>query len=277
MKKILVSFIIILILGGAVFFFGWVQFRVPAGSYGVMRSRTHGLDTALIREGEFRWEWYAVIPTNVEITVFTLKPVEQTIGISGSLPSGDIYASFAGLEADFSYEYSGSLSFMVKPDVLPGLTAARGIASQEDLEAYQRRLSDEITAFSVRCLEEYAGEGGGLLESAGDKLEGDILSAYPDIENLFCTIRAARFPDYALYRAVRKTYEDYVTEQQRILEPGIFASANRYADTRLRLDELAKYGELLTKYPILLQYLALEKGEAAGNLRGSPVVVPDSE
>ena len=27
----------------------------------------------------------------------------------------------------------------------------------------------------------------------------------------------------------------------------------------IRLDELEKYGELLTKYPILLQYLALEK------------------
>jgi hypothetical protein len=261
MKKILAYFFILLILGGAVFFFGWVQFRVPPGSYGVMRSKTHGIDGAVIREGEFRWEWYAVIPANVEIAVYSLKPVEQAIGISGSLPSGDVYASFAGLEADFSYEYSGSLSFMIRPDVLPALTADRGIANQEELEAYQRRLSDEIVSFSVRRLEEYAGEGDELLEAAGDKLEGDILGAYPDIENLFCTVRAARFPDFALYRAVRKTYEDYVVEQQRSLEPGIFASANRYADARLRLEELAKYGELLTRYPILLQYLSLEKGE----------------
>jgi hypothetical protein len=261
MKKVVFVFFTLLILGGIIFFFGWVQYRVPSGSYGVMRSKTHGVDTAVIREGEFRWEWYAVIPMNAEVAVYTLKPIEQAIGIRGSLPSGDIYASFAGLEADFSYEYSGSLSFMLKPDTLPALTADRGIANQEELEAYQRRLADEIVSFSVRRLEEYAGEGDELLESAADRLEADILRAYPDIENLFCAIRAARFPDFALYRAVRKTYENYITEQQKILEPGIFSSANRYADARFRLDELAKYGELLTKYPILLQYLALEKGE----------------
>jgi hypothetical protein len=39
--------------------------------------------------------------------------------------------------------------------------------------------------------------------------------------------------------------------------------------SQLRFDELAKYGELLTKYPILLQYLSIENNQpgitAAGN------------
>jgi len=30
----------------------------------------------------------------------------------------------------------------------------------------------------------------------------------------------------------------------------------------MRLDELAQYGELLTRYPILLEYLLIERGPA---------------
>jgi hypothetical protein len=261
MKKIVIAFFIILILGGAAFFFGWVQFRVPPGSYGVMRSKTHGLDTAVIREGEFRWAWYAIIPTNAEIAVFSPKPVEQPIRVTGSLPSGNFYASFAELDADFSYEYTGSLSFSVRPDYLPVLMAERGVSNQEDLEAFERRIAGELASFSIRRLGKYAEEGHDLTKLSTDKLRDDILREYPYIENPFCSIDTARYPDPALYNSLRKLYEDYLAGQQKSLESGISPPANRHINARLRLDELAKYGELLTKYPILLQYLALERGE----------------
>jgi hypothetical protein len=32
---------------------------------------------------------------------------------------------------------------------------------------------------------------------------------------------------------------------------------------RMRLDELAQYGELFTRYPVLLQYLSMEKEKSA--------------
>jgi hypothetical protein len=261
MRKIVAAFFIILILGGAAFFFGWAQFRVPPGSYGVMRSKTHGVDPVVLREGEFRWFWYAVIPTNVEIAVFTPHQVERPVSITGSLRSGGIYASFAGIEADFSYEYSGSVSFMVNPGKMPFLMTQRGIANQEDLAALEQRTAGEIASFSALRLEEYAGESEERLEPIVEKLKGDILQAYPYIENLYCSIRLTRSPDFALYRSVRKIYEDYLAEQQRTLAASISSSAQKHIDARLRFDELAKYGELLTQYPILLQYLALEKGE----------------
>jgi hypothetical protein len=255
-----------LILGGTAFFFGWVQFRVPPGSYGVMRSKTHGIDAAVIREGEFRWVWYALIPANVELTVFTPKPVEQPITITGSLPSGDAYALFAGLDVDFSYEYTGSLSFMVSPDELPALMGEWGVANQEELEAFERRIADEIASYAARRLREYAGEGNGFGELNMDKLKEDILGEYPYIGNPYCSVIPARYPDLALYNSLRKIYEDYLTGQQKTLESDIPPPANRHVNARIRLDELEKYGELLTKYPILLQYLVLEKGESGKNM-----------
>ncbi|MDR0388190.1 MAG: hypothetical protein LBH57_09170 [Treponema sp.] len=271
MKKIIIALFIIVILGGTAFFFGWVQFRVPPGSYGVMRSKTHGVDTAVIREGEFRWVWYAVIPTNVEIAVFTPKPVDRPIRISGSLPSGDVYASFAGPDMDFSYEYAGFLSFMIRPDQLPALMQERGVANQEDLEAFEGRIAEEMLSFAARRLDEYAEEGIDLAESGMDTLREDVLGEFPYVENLSCSINAVQRPDTALYNSLKKIYGDYLAEQRQSPEPDNSPPASRHINTRLRLDELEKYGELLTKYPILLQYLALEKGgtgkdpEAAGD------------
>jgi hypothetical protein len=54
----------------------------------------------------------------------------------------------------------------------------------------------------------------------------------------------------------------FMTRQGELLKTDISASAERHLSARLRSDELEKYGELLTKYPVLLQYLALEGGAA---------------
>jgi hypothetical protein len=258
MKKIIFA-LFILLLGGTVFFFGWVQIRVPPGSYGVMRSKTHGIYPVVIREGEFQWLWYAIIPTNAALNVFTPRLVEQPIQITGSLPSGTAYALFAGLDVDFSYEYAGSLSFMVKPDQLPALMMERGVANQEDLEAFERRIAGEIASYLTRRIREHVVAGNELEELSMDKLKEEILREYPYIENLSCGGAMVQYPDIALYNSLRKIYEDYLTGQQQSQESDISSPANRQISARIRLDELAKYGELLTKYPILLQYLALEK------------------
>jgi hypothetical protein len=266
MKKIFGFFAVLLILGGTAFFFGWAQLKVPPGSYGVMRSKTHGVDPRLIREGEFRWVWYKLIPTNVSIAVFSPSPVTRSIQVKGSLPSGAVYASAAGLNMDFSYEVAGSLSFTLKADALPSFLSKQGVTDQAGLEAREIILAESIEAFAVQRLGVYAADGESLENIIGTgalpSLEADILRVFPDIENLSCTIRVVRLPDLALYSLAHSVYEDYLARQGELLKTDISASAERHLSAQLRYDELEKYGELLTKYPVLLQYLALEGGAA---------------
>jgi hypothetical protein len=263
MRKFFGVLFLLLILGGTGFFFGWAQLPVPPGSYGVIRSKTHGTDPRIIREGEFRWLWYKLIPTNVKVLIFTPKPVNRSIQIRGALPSGDVYADFAGLDADFSYEITGSLSFTVKAEALPDLVIRGDIADQEGLEGFEQRLADEILTLLSRL-------PGGYPEAAGSaevpevrellrRVEGEIAAAYPVIENVVCGIRDFRVPDAALYRSARSLYEAYLNRQRAVLEAAAAVQAEQHIASRLRFDELEKYGELLTKYPVLLQYLALEK------------------
>ncbi|MDR3276388.1 MAG: hypothetical protein LBT11_04135, partial [Treponema sp.] len=152
MKKFALFLLILVALGGVVFFFGWVQLQVPPGSVGIIRSKTHGLDPRPVQEGEFRWIWYRLIPTNTQVTIFRPDLTEKSIRISGTLPSGELYSTFAGLDEDFSYAVSGALTFSIKVDALPGLMERQYITNQEDLDAFGQRLADEITGLVNRRL-----------------------------------------------------------------------------------------------------------------------------
>jgi hypothetical protein len=264
MKKFFIVLIILLALGGAGFFLGWVQREVPPGTYGVLRSKTHGTDPQVIRDGEFRWEWYKLIPTNAEIGVYSLGRITRPLNSSGSLPSGGVYASLAGLNADFSWEVSGEFSFSLKPESLPSLVEAYNIRDQAGLDALAEEKADGIETFILQRLRSL-GENEGkmqaiLLMGSLPELDREVLGAFPEIENVNCLVRAARYPDYALYRSVKELYGEYLNRQQAILIGDVVREAETRINSRLRLDELAQYGDLLTKYPILIQYLTLEKG-----------------
>jgi hypothetical protein len=77
------------------------------------------------------------------------------------------------------------------------------------------------------------------------------------VENLSYVIRSAKMPDFALYATARALYGDYLKRQQELLEAEIAGRAERSLEALFRFEELEKYGELLTKYPVLLQYLEL--------------------
>jgi hypothetical protein len=266
MKKALGLLIVLIILGGAAFFLGWAQLSVPHGSYGVLRSKTHGLDPGLIREGEFRWVWYKLIPTNAATLIFAPNQVKVPVSAGGTLPLAATYAEKTGIAADFSYRIEAEFSFAVKPDALPSL-ARKGVTDQAALEEHEKSLAREIEFFARERLESYAARedfAGGETPSGGlrdlsARLAGEIGDAFSEAENVSCVIREAKLPDFALYATARSLYGDYLNRQQELLRTALSDQAERDVSARLRFDELEQYGELLTKYPVLLQYLALRE------------------
>jgi hypothetical protein len=265
MKKLFGLLIVVIILAGAAFFFGWAQLPAPPGSYGVLRSKTHGMDPAVIREGEFRWIWYKLIPTNATTLIFTPNWVSVPISVNGVLPLAETYAQKTGIAADFSYHIEADLSFSVKPDALPSLALTRGVTDQAALEDYEKSLARDIDQFARERLEAHAlrewiseePAPPGDLRAASAWLEGEIGNAFPDVENLSYGIRSARMPDFALYATARSLYGEYLERQKELLGTAIADQAERSVNALFRFDELEKYGELLTKYPVLLQYLEL--------------------
>jgi hypothetical protein len=263
MKKFVFTVIIIIALAAAGFFFGWAQFSVPPGSYGVIHSKTHGVDPKIVRSGEFRWVWYKLIPTNVKIAVFKLEPVKFDIRFNSSLPSGSVYANFAGISSDFSWDVKGVMTFKINPDMLVYISELNNLTDQEALDAYIKVAGQNIETFILRTLSATETDNERLeniLSGARDiELERNIAALHPEIQDFSFTIQSARFPDFALYHEVRSLYEEFLAKQREIVAQGFGARADSHIAAQLHFDELDRYGQLLTKYPVLLDYMALEK------------------
>ncbi|MDR3276205.1 MAG: hypothetical protein LBT11_03170, partial [Treponema sp.] len=131
--------------------------------------------------------------------------------------------------------------------------------NQEDLDAFGQRLADEITGLVNRRLLSMEPDTLETMLETGSTgaLTDEIGRTYTDIENLSLHLGTVKFPDFALYISMRDLYREYLKFQQEILSAAAAGNAERHINSRLRLDELAQYGELLTKYPLLLDYLRL--------------------
>jgi hypothetical protein len=171
--------------------------------------------------------------------------------------------SLSGLTADFSYKLNGFLSCTLNPNALPSLIATKNITDEADLRAYENSLAEEIRNFVIQRISSYAEEEEveEFLEfKAAERLKEDIAEAFPDLDNLSCSIYAVHLPDTTLYHSIQALSKDYLERQRYLLQPEINAQADKHLESLLRIDELTRYGELFTKYPVLLQYLAIESG-----------------
>jgi hypothetical protein len=254
MKKFAVLLIILILLGGAGFFVGWAGLAVPVGSVGVLRSKTHGVDPAVIKEGEFRWVWYRLIPTNTRIIPFVLKPKTGSLEISGELPQGDTYKRYVR-DAHFAWQLGLTYMFSIKADNLPVLVRDKGIENAEELEEYEAEIASEIEdrAQSLAVTQE-------LFENlSSPALENEIRAAFPEIDFLDFRWKALTVPDFALYEAGKDLYDQFLEQQKALLQPTAVGEAARNIANQFRFDELERYGELFSKYPSLLEYIQLEK------------------
>jgi len=262
MKKFLATLFVILVLSGTVFFFGWAQAGVPPDAYGVIRSRTHGVDPELIRPGEFRWLWYRLIPGNTKTTAFRLNTVRHDFSAKNMLPSARIYSDFHGAEGNFSWEINAAFSFNIHREALVSLVTSRNITTQEELSLLERDFADQIEAFIIRTIILEGGDESRIEELLVDgrsaELEAEIAQRFPAIANFSLRVRAVNIPDFALYRQFRSLYEYFLARQGEFLSEILPERARDRVEFMHRLDELSRYGALFTRYPILLDFLALE-------------------
>jgi hypothetical protein len=237
---------------------------VPPDSYGVIRSGTHGLDPNLVVPGEFGWAWYKLVPNNARTSVFRIAPVRREFLARGTLPSAGTYAAFMGLREDFSWELGASMSFSLRPSALVGLAGSLNLGSQEDLALREGELAEEIRAFAIRWIEdapEFAWRADSLMrEGEIPELTARIARRFPEIEGFSLRITSARFPDFAMYEQARALHGEFVALQGELVSDRLTDMAARRVETFGRLEELELYGELLTRFPKLLEFLALDSG-----------------
>lgn len=260
MKKLLIGLIVLLILGGVVFYFGWIQFLIPDDGYGVVFSRTHGWEPEAIRPGEFEWRWQRLIPTNMEVYVFDSEPRTVQVDASGSLPSGDIYRTVLADEPDLNYEIRAAITVSIAPEALPELAEDEGVRP-ENLESWYETTIDSLRTNAVDKLVNLLSSGDAVDELSIESIERELLDylsrRLTQVRIKRVALRSYRVPDFALYQEARSLYH----EQLEAETDALIAAAAARADRQARDDEIQRslrsYGEVLDEYPILLEYFQL--------------------
>ncbi|HNY16114.1 MAG TPA: SPFH domain-containing protein [Treponemataceae bacterium] len=267
MKKMFASLIVLALVGGAIFFAGWVQFWVPAGKYGVMVSKTGGVNTHPIEPAQFRWQWERLLPTNAKLLTFDLAPTSRVVSASGSLPSAEIYGPMLEGKPDFSWKLDFAITARIAPTALPGLVKSGTVSDQASLAKFADAQVEQIANDAAKALiADMARDPTSFRDIANDRAElakrvQEIAAkrGTAGIELIAVSVTGAKLPDFALYDLASKTYASYQERRTTLMAETTKAEARNAVADYLEIERFSALGEVLTKYPILIDYLAVTR------------------
>ncbi len=261
MKKLLVALVILLVLGAAGFIVGWVQVYLPAGSYGVLFTKTGGWDTEVTKAGTFSWRWERLLPTNATLLVFHPQYHEEVVSVDGQFPSGEIYRTVLEDDPDFNYLVEARMRLRVKPEALPRLAADEGLRPDE-LEEWTQARAEELVVMAADVLTERM-DRGDIEQRFGaaavrDLLLDELSAEMPDVEISRVTPLRVRLPDIRLYRRARELYEDLLAAETDALRRDAVGRVRRIEREEEIQSLLREYGAILEDYPSLIEYFGVE-------------------
>ena len=208
MKKFLISFFIVAVFLVAVFFIGLASIRVEADTFGVLVSKTSGIDEEPIRNGEHHWKWELCLPTNCTIKTFKTTPYNAKKTVSGELPSGGFYASQYNVYEDFKYQFTYDISLVVSPENVIQLLKQNKISNDEDLSQYLSSVADSIAQQATDFILEKAFKNP---DFRPERIRRDELTTslslnteYPEVELSVFALTECIYPDYQLYKKLQQ-------------------------------------------------------------------------
>lgn len=207
MKKFFICVFIIAIFGVFVFFVGWTQIKVKPNHIGIVISKLGGVNENPIIPGTFSWNKEFLLPSNAELKVFELVPLNTTKTISGKLPSANVYSSFFNSGIDFNYEITYSLSLNITPQDLIILYKQNKITNSEELKSYLENCADGICQLTTEyILKKIENNSNFKIESIRRNditTNVDIYEQYPNVEISVFAITNSHFPDFNLYKKLQ--------------------------------------------------------------------------
>lgn len=271
MRKTLVFFFLLLCFAGTLFFIGWIQLYVPVGKFGVLSTKTGGVDHIPVSSSQFRWKWERLFPTNSELYIFDLVPHTRTLRLDGVLPSGSMYSEMLEGSPDFSWELSATVVVSLNPSMLPELVEKYHVYEQSGLDSWFDFKIDAILDGAIRaCIDDIVKNGDDFLiistgsvkfqEMIKQKIDSMEFSEFDIIE---IQTGRLRFPDLSLYSVASQTYMDYQKRRSSLLAQTAASQANESVVEYLQIERFSRWGEVLTKYPILIDFLAVSRNDAA--------------
>ncbi|MFP4491409.1 MAG: hypothetical protein ACLFNZ_08030 [Spirochaetaceae bacterium] len=280
--KFLLTLFLLLAVGGAVFYFGWVQLRLPEHTYGVIFTKTGGWDTKTLKPGTFTWRWEGLIPTNMTLYRIPVEMQNARISREGDLPSGSVYSGTLDTEGDFTYKVDFSFSYKLKPDHLPNLVMNEGL-NPDELSEWYGSLNEQLISAAEEVVSrefektEEADNSDSLFSGLEELLLEKLSEDFPFIELKSVHPRSIDIPDMDLYHAAKDHYLNILETKEKTERETLEQKRSWKVSEESKLDVLEKYGKLFTEYPGLIRYFALKETGEFENLLPEVDLIPNME
>ena len=273
-RKLVILTLILLACAAAVFFFGWTQFSVPAGKYGVMLSKSGGYYPQAIMPGNFTWRWERIVPTNAQILVFDLTPRQVNYTADGLLPSADLYSKVLNTKENFSWGFGMDALVTLKPEKLVSIVEKNTVQTQEALEAY---IDSHIRAVLQTIMYRYVSE---LIDNPyeyqqvktdyhalSEKIKDELTKATgQDFSVEAVTLTKLTIPDIHTYKIAEQAYNTYEQQREILLAETAAKEAQYSASEQFQIDRLTKWGDFLAKYPHIIELIAVAQQDSKAAL-----------
>ncbi len=262
MKKFFIILVILILLAGAGFGVGYVPLRLQAGTTAIMFSKTSGWDRTPIIPGEFAWRWELLIPTNATLHRFSTESRTVRVRATRSLPSAELYRQYLEGEPALEQEIAALVRYRVAATAVAEL-APMGLTPAGFPDWYEQA-DDEIRSLVVRITERAllatasrSGAGAALSDEVAQAIADQLQRRMAEYEIQAVVIEELIVPDLELYRLGRETYLEVQAARDEALLQAVAELAVQRAGTDQMMEDLQRYGRILTEYPILLDYLEI--------------------
>jgi hypothetical protein len=186
------------------------------------------------------------------IYIFNTNPVVVNLPeINDSLPSSELYSTVIPGNPEFKYKIDISVTYLFNIETLPVLVAEQGLRP-DNIEEWYKEKSEAISQYALNYIKNtpvlfYDSE---YMEKLRSSIQ--ILPAMSNIiiESLY--INNVEMPDLDLYNTAKEIYFNLLDAREN-------KDINAINEEKNNLLVLEEYGELLTKYPILIKYLYLNQ------------------
>jgi len=250
--------LIIIAFAGFIFWLGWEQLELSENTYAAVFTKTSGWKDKIISTDGFNWSFEKVIPTNYTIHKFKIDSIKFSYSENGELPSAKLYSEFTAIPPEnFSYNYSLVGSFKFDPNYLLSMLKD-GSFDQESFIQWQTEKTLEIqNVLKTFILTKIKDNQLLTLEGAASSL---LIDKYIFLDFSEISINMNN-PDMQLYTLSKNRYIQNFEAQSKADEKYLVEALKQKNDEQLRLNLLKQYGEVFTKYPIMIEYLKIDQGK----------------
>ena len=252
LKQILLLLVFILI-SGTIFYFGWIQIKLPENTYGVAFTKSSGYLDKIYEPGKFSWEYRKLIPSNFKLLKFKLSAQQLEIDQQQELPQGKIYSEYLPGSPDFSYHFNYLLTYIIKPDFFPSMVA-EFLIEPDQMDLRYKSIDADIQLFIVDFYKN-------KVKDINNEISKELLTAlsknFPGL-NFKDFIPVHIFlPDMTLYNKAKEIYILSLELENKVISESRLKIAEQEVIDTANFETLRKYGELLTEYPSLIDFFSV--------------------